>query len=557
MRALPRSVFLLLLAVYLATFNGPAILSDGEASFQTTSALARRGTFALGGTPEVEEFLRPKAREEGRPSQGPVRVFDDGERLYAWFGIGQALAAVPLYAVGAGLAKVLPAVEVVHAQDTSSGIRRSEYWAHLMVGMRNPILGAWTAALLAATCLRLGVGRRSSWWVAMAYGLCSFAWPQARSSLSDVQATFFLFAAFHALVRLRAREALGRGPSRKALMGLGALLAAAVLTRVALAPAAVALLAAAEVELCLGRTRRIGRSAGARRALVWAGLPLLFAAGLFLVTNIIRFGRWDDSGYALAVEGGLFRGDPRPGLMGLLVSPGRGLIWMAPFLVLAPLGMQRMLRRGERLSVWVPLFVFALSLAVAAPLEGWHGGHTYGPRYLLPALPFLYLGVGQAFAWVLEIRGGRTVLAVLVGFGLWMQVPAALVDTSTHNDLAMQAAAMEFEVDADLGWADANEVRFERTLWDLHYAAPGAHWRILRHRLAIGDEAFPVKQIFGLDSDAQVTPGGPRGRGFRHLAWVDWRRRLGLPLWPVVVVLLLLVTLGAIRSRWALDRRGS
>ena len=32
--------------------------------------------------------------------------------------------------------------------------------------------------------------------VALAYGLATFAWPQARSTLSDVQATFFVFAAF-------------------------------------------------------------------------------------------------------------------------------------------------------------------------------------------------------------------------------------------------------------------------------------------------------------------------------------------------------------------------
>ncbi|MDG2286937.1 MAG: hypothetical protein P8N43_15640, partial [Alphaproteobacteria bacterium] len=373
-RALPRSIFLLLLAVYLATFSGPAMLSDGEASFQTTSALARRGTFALGGTPEIERYLRPLAREAGQPSQGPVRVFDEGERLYAWFGVGQAIVGVPFYAVGAGLAKMLDRVEIDNATDTRAGVPRSEYWAHLIVGMRNPLFGAWTAALLAATCLRLGVGRRSSWWVGMAYGLCSFAWPQARSGLSDVQATFFLFAAFHALVRLRSREAIGRAPSRRALVGLGALLACAVLTRVALAPAALALVAAAEIELCLGRARRMGQPAGARRALIWVGIPLVLGALLFITTNISRFGSWDDSGYSLAVKGGLFRGDPRPGLMGLLVSPGRGLLWMAPFLVLAPMGFRRMIRRGERLSVWLPLFVFALSIAVAAPLEGWHGG---------------------------------------------------------------------------------------------------------------------------------------------------------------------------------------
>lgn len=556
-RALPRSVFLILLAVYVATFTGPAEVSDGEASFQTTSALARRGTFALGGTPEIESYLRPAARDAGRPGLGPIRVFDDGERLVAWFGVGQAIVALPLYVAGAGLARVAPATEARYAEVEDGAVPRSEYWAHLLVGLRNPLLGAWTAALLAATCLRLGVGRRQSWWVAMAYGLCTYAWPQARSCLSDVQATFFLFAAFHLLVRLRSREQLGRAPGRGALLGLGTLLTFAVLTRVALAPAALAIVAAAEIELCLGRARRTGRSPGARRALLWVGLPILVGAIVFAVTNHVRFGHWSDSGYALAVQGGLFRGDPRPGLAGLFLSPGRGLFVFAPLLLLAPIGFRRMRRRGERLGFWVPLVVLGVTVAVAAPLEGWHGALTYGPRYLLPALPFLFLAVGHAIPIALESRIGRTAFVVLAGIGLWVQLPAALVDPGTHHDLAMQATRLEVPVDPALPVADANEVRFEHTLWDLEYVAPFALWRILRHRIAEGNDAFSSNELFRVEPDVilRPSPAAPRSRGFEHLAWVHARRVLDLPLWPVVLGLLALVASGTVRARTALDRR--
>ena len=338
-------------------------------------------------------------------------------------------------------------------------------------------------------------------------------------------------------------------------MGLGGLLALAVLTRVALLPAALVILAAVEIELRLGCARRGARPS--LRALAWVALPCVLGALVFVGVNGARFGTPFDSGYRLALEDGLFRGDPRPGLAGLLLSPGRGLIWMAPLVCLAPWGWRRMGRRGERLAVRVPLAVSVLTLALTAPLEGWHGAHTYGPRYLLPALPFLFLWVGQALPRVLESRPGRPLLAALAALGLWVQLPAALVDASTHQDLAMQAARVEFEVDPELGAADADELRFERTLWDWDYAAPMAHWRILRHRLAEGHDRFPASEIFGLASDRILTPSeaAPRGRGFDHWAWVDWHRRLGLPLWPVVLGLLSLVLWGTLRARRALDPR--
>lgn len=51
------SVFALLLAVFVATMNGLPTVPDAEVEFQTTSALARTGRAALGGTPEAEALI--------------------------------------------------------------------------------------------------------------------------------------------------------------------------------------------------------------------------------------------------------------------------------------------------------------------------------------------------------------------------------------------------------------------------------------------------------------------------------------------------------------------
>jgi hypothetical protein len=62
------SVFLILLSLYTATFTGLPEVPESELEFQTTSALFRTGSFALGGTPEAENALRAEAgvvRDEG------------------------------------------------------------------------------------------------------------------------------------------------------------------------------------------------------------------------------------------------------------------------------------------------------------------------------------------------------------------------------------------------------------------------------------------------------------------------------------------------------------
>ena len=125
------SVFALLLAIYTATFSGLPDNPDAEVEFQTTSALARTGSLALGGTPEAEAIIERRYN---------VRIGVDGE-AYSWFGPGQAVLALPLYLAGRGLSVLWPAVEERHAATERMGASRSEYFPHLLVGWRNPPAG--------------------------------------------------------------------------------------------------------------------------------------------------------------------------------------------------------------------------------------------------------------------------------------------------------------------------------------------------------------------------------------------------------------------------------
>ena len=89
-RSLAWSVFFVLLASYLAAFSGLPDNPDSEVEFQTTSALVRNQSFALGGTSEAEAIIG--IVHQGRQGfnvrrGGPGREHE----FFSWAGVGQPL----------------------------------------------------------------------------------------------------------------------------------------------------------------------------------------------------------------------------------------------------------------------------------------------------------------------------------------------------------------------------------------------------------------------------------------------------------------------------------
>ncbi|MFT5292406.1 MAG: hypothetical protein ACI8QS_003181 [Planctomycetota bacterium] len=545
-RLLARSVFLLLLAIYTATFTGLPENPDSETEFQTVSSLVRTGSLALGGTPEAQALI---GANHALHVGGPGRE----DKHYSWFGVGQALGAVPFYLAGRALHRLFPQFEERNSSGTYFGSQRSEYFEHLVVGWRNPLLTAMTAWLIVITARRLGAGRRSAWVAALAYGSCTFAWPQARATLSDVQATFLLFLAFHQLVKVRERYARGRLVHRTDLALFGLALGGAFLTRLVTAPAIAVLLVALVVVLRYG-IKRLGNKGRPLMDLLTALVPAVLCLVLWLWINHLRFGSVLESGYGDAVGSSYFSYPPLLGLAMLLAAPGKGLLFLAPITILALPWLGGVLKHTDPLG---PLLVSAMIVAVFGPIvatEGWHGAWNYGPRYVLPVMPFLMVGVAQTLKpWGLRPRL-RWAAPFLCGVGLFTALPGVVVDYTAHHDLAIRAARIEWPELPGESDSQRDGARFLKIHQDWRFAAPYAHWRILRHRFAIGNESYPVREIFLIDDDAILEPSEERFRGFQHLAWVDFQQRLGGSQWIGWVLSLLMGAAGLSYAARGLDR---
>jgi hypothetical protein len=95
-------------------------------------------------------------------------------------------------------------------------------------------------------------------------------------------------------------------------------------------------------------------------------------------------------------------------LAGITISPFRGLFFCSPVLVLGMVGLGRMLRDPEaRFDGWILSALIAVFVLFNVCFNGWHGGWSVGPRYLVPVLPLLALPIA-----IVARRMRRLVLAL-------------------------------------------------------------------------------------------------------------------------------------------------
>ena len=127
---------------------------------------------------------------------------------------------------------------------------------------------------------------------------------------------------------------------------------------------------------------------------------------------------------------GMF-GMPNPyvGAM-LLISPYRGVFYLAPILLLGAWGLLRwLLDRTLVPEARLCLAIFGFFFLVNMSFNGYHGGFAAGPRYLVPGLPFLALPLVVAF-----VRWKKIALAALA---VSIAQQLLLTATDAQNSLAV------------------------------------------------------------------------------------------------------------------------
>jgi hypothetical protein len=393
------------LGVYLATSGGHTYSPDEEERYYVARGLVEQRSLAV---------TIPTTAEAAVAGDRLV----DGAN-YSKYGLGGSLVALPFYLAGAAVsALVAPG--------------QAELLTRAAVTVPAALATAATVGVLALLVLRLGLGRRAAIGLALLYGLATIAWVYAKTSFVEPVVALALTAAV-----LVARSPPSGGRRRELL--IGAWLGLCLLCRLdclVLVPWVGIYALAAGWGAPSGGTPRsrwlVLAAQGVRLALGPAVALCLTAA-----YNWARFGSPLETGYG--AEAAAFGTPWRLGLLGLLLSPGRGLLWFAPPVLLAIAGARRFARvyRAEALLVAA---VVGSALLFFARWGAWHGGGGYGPRLLLPVLPLLLLPAASALAasggGVAERWSRRLGIAAVVGLALLVIPPGVAIHFGAVSNAA-------------------------------------------------------------------------------------------------------------------------
>ncbi|MDQ3927809.1 MAG: hypothetical protein M3328_01550, partial [Chloroflexota bacterium] len=349
----PWKLFFAFLALYVLTSRGHTGSIDEESLLYASSRIVHAALGMFNVAWPLQE-----------PSPGVFNLFTTYEPA-------QPVLAVPFYLVGSLVASFFP-------------LESQTYVTRLIVTLFGAVVSAATVARLYQVGRTLGQASAAATFMAITYGVGTLAWPYARTFFREPLTAFALVSGAYAMLCLQEG-----GNWRQAAVSWGWVLLG-VMTKLA-AVFTVPIFAVYFARIYLPRRRSDHGPSETQAGAKWhSGWVMAAAAGVLIIVlaGIVFQDRWKQIGPYLS-QIGLFTGDfsyVGTALYGLTLSPGKGLLVFAPPVLAGLAGLYLLFwqRSAEALliAVLALVFIFVYSLN-----PSWHGGATWGPRYLLPVLP--------------------------------------------------------------------------------------------------------------------------------------------------------------------------
>jgi hypothetical protein len=368
-RRLAFALFIFVWFAYLSTASGRLKTADVQREFRVAANLLDHGGL------------------EGDLNQD-ARIGVDG-KPYPTSGIAASIILLPAALVGGGA----QTERAIFVED-----------------MVNPLLAAGTVALLLLLLLDMGFSGRVATAICLCFAFATIEWPYAHDAF-DVTAAEF--ASFLAVVSARRRA---EGGSVGALVLSGVSLAIAILVRISSGLFLVPLAA-----YMAFKRRKQGVVAVLGELAVW-GMPIGVGLAIQGWLNLIRFGSPFDIGqrYPLQIYVQPIA-NQGISLIGLLISPSKGLLLFSPIFVLGVFGLWRLIR-GDSVFTLLTVAIVVFHLVFYARINDWSGDQAWGPRYLMPVVPFFMLWTAPVLAsWREYGAATRAAVGALVAAGVLVQ----------------------------------------------------------------------------------------------------------------------------------------
>ena len=371
---------------------------DGFWNYLTAQSLYLDQDLAIG----ERNFLVKEMREQFAASRSEGVTTASGRR-YAKYGLALSLVEVPFYAAGDLVSRVLPQVP-------------ADYLTMFATSLTNVLICTLWVLVFFNLARLFGFSRRAVALATAAFAVGSMVFPYSGFGFSEPLLGLTLLASVVSFLIYTRRRNVWSLAAGSGLVGL------AILTK---------FYAVATVPIFLFYLWPSLKAERARaRATVALLGPLIGAITGVTWHNWVRYESMFLSGYhldGLARQGGYLGTWPSQVLtaaFGFLFSPGRGLLFFLPLTILAPLAF-RAFRHAHPAESRLFLGLIGVTFFPFLLMIDWHGGSCWGPRYLLPVLPFVILPT----ALLVDVsESGRRSVTYLAVAGVLAQVPGAFAN---------------------------------------------------------------------------------------------------------------------------------
>jgi len=270
-----------------------------------------------------------------------------------------------------------------------------------------PVITAISTAILFAICRTYNFSIKIAITVAFLYGFTTMAWAYSSTALSVILVSMTVLLSFYFYRKFVKNQ------NFSSLIFCGFSLGASVLVRYDSFIIVVIILV-----FLIGT---ILRNKSKLKNLTCLLIPLFFCAIIFMGINYIQFGTFLE--YSFKTESGYGLGPTSPihvGVFGLLFSPGAGLFIFSPILFTIFVSFFDFYKK-DKSSFLIFSAYFVSMLVFFGNLETWHGFVSWGPRYLLPVIPFLLIPLAASIEKRNSI-GFRFLVLVLGAIGAFFSL---------------------------------------------------------------------------------------------------------------------------------------
>jgi hypothetical protein len=359
-------VFLLLACTYVYFYHDPGW--NGNSRLGLTFAIVEEGRLTIDSFHnQVGTFTKDKAIYEGH--------------YYTSKAIGSSLVAALFY---------YPLFRLENLLGFKLAIGELKYLlTFFSIGLPSALAGG----LMYVLCKQVTGKKLHSFVFTVAVNLGTMMYPFSVIFFAHQLAGSLLFIAFFLIFQMK----LGADSLQKRDSFLvGFLLGFALITEYPVAPIVLILTIYYFVVIFTKVVENRGMAA------VLPALGALIPIAVVVAYNVVVFENLISTGYTHSADGWFLEnqtqglvgiGWPDPKVMYYMsLHPAFGLFWQSPLLILSLIGMWFMWRApGYKFETLIAATAFFSLLILYSGFYNWYGGWTFGPRYLIPMLPFMCL----------------------------------------------------------------------------------------------------------------------------------------------------------------------